>query len=221
MGLPEPRTRHQHEELFNRIGLLPSFNNKGPQCKLMRWFSFLECTKYYKGQLWALKMILEHHFSKSTDSYEEAPEPVQLPMHEKDPKEQLRKLKGELGALRLSVKVITEENLWVLDLIYEVSLSSWYTYGVRARTIKTPQQSVGEALADSDGKWQDELVQLVARCMTGTSNRDCFHNLSLMDNSWEDQLDKTHKLTDLVMHIIYYRCRSQATMQSLPPHRQA
>ena len=87
----------------------------------MRWFSFNETAKWYhgnsedgqlSGQLWATKMILEYHFKQQGANCDEQAEPTpQLPVSESDPKEELRKLRAQTGALRLTPTLITDSNV--------------------------------------------------------------------------------------------------------------
>jgi hypothetical protein len=231
--MPEPRTLDEHQQLWDLLPTLPSFVSKGPLCKLMRWFSFNDSAKYYhsysescqdmNGQLWALKMILEHHFSMTPQDEDNQPAArVQLPTNENEPREELRKLKAQTGQLKLAPQLITPENLWVLDLVIEVSKPSWNAYGRKAAEVKSPNDAIAEALNDQEGHWQTELVSLVASCMNGANNRDSFKKLGLLDcTSVQDADFKTSRLVDIVLLIIHNRSRSGATLTSLFPHRQS
>ena len=194
----------------------------------MRWFSFNDCAKEYhgttaegdyKGQLWALRMVLEHHFHTAVDEeLDAAPKPV-LPTHDDAPKEELRKLKAQMGALKLTPKLITDDNLWVLDLIMAVSDAGWHAYGDTAKNTKSVDHAIPEAIAMKQGRWQAEVVELVAGCLNGASNRKCFHKLGLLDCTDDAAVEKTDNLVDLVLLIIHHRARSGATLTSLIPHR--
>ena len=227
-GLPEPRTEQDNIQLYEMLKSMSSFTKKGPMCKLMRWFSFNESAKAYHGctsesgevtgQLWALKMVLEHHFEIAPDDGDAAPQPV-LPVSEADPQEELRKLKAQTGALRLAPKLINEDNLWVLDLVMTVSEASWYTYGTKAKHCKSVEDAVQDAVEDQHGKWQDELKHLVAGCLNCSSDRKNFKLLGLLDCNYDQALHKTSMLLDMVLLIIHHRSRSMATQTSLMPHR--
>ena len=196
----------------------------------MRWFSFNESAKWYhgnsedgqlNGQLWATKMILEHHFCKPGANIDEPAEPTpQLPVAESDHKEELRKLRAQTGALKLAPTLITDSNVWVLDLIMAVSSASWNSYGDKAKNLRTVSDAVHDALNDQQGLWQSELVSLVARCLHGSENRKYFNQLGLLASDGSPELNtKIAKLVDIVLLIIHNRCRSMVTVQSLPPYR--
>ena len=196
----------------------------------MRWFSFNDSAKFYHscvdsstemhGQLWALKMILEHHFSLTKDDEDEPAAKVELPTNENEPMEELRKLKAQTGQLRLAPMLITEDNLWVLDLVMEVSGSSWFAYGTKAKTVKSPNDAIVDAMKEQQGQWQTELVDLVANCLNGANGRQTFIKLDLLNCNAADADYKTTRLVDVVLLIIHHRARSGATMTSLFPHRQ-
>lgn len=229
-GMAEPRTDDDHMHLFSQIASLPSFQKKGPVCKLMRWFSFNETAKWYhgnsedgqlSGQLWATKMILEYHFKQQGANCDEQAEPTpQLPVSESDPKEELRKLRAQTGALRLTPTLITDSNVWVLDLIMAVSSASWNSYGEKAKHLRSVDHAVEEALNEQQGLWQSELVSLVARCLNGSDNRKYFNQLGLLASTGSPELTaKIDKLVDIVLLIIHNRCKSMVTVQDLPPFR--
>lgn len=216
-------------KLWEALPQMPSFVNKGPLCKLMRWFSFNDCAKSYHGisetsggytgQLWALKMVLEHHFNTSTDE-DDGPRPV-LPSDQDDHKEELRKLRNQAGPMKLTPKLITDDNVWVLDLIMAVSDQSWFTYGGEATHQKASvQYAVEYAMQQQEGLWQSELVALAKGCLNGANNRKVFHQLGLLDCNYQQAQSRTEKLVDVVLLIIHYRARSGASLTSLIPHRQ-
>lgn len=194
----------------------------------MRWFSFNDCAKEYhggstdageyKGQLWATKMILEHHFNTTSDKDDEAPKP-ELPTNGDEPKEELRKLKAQTGAMKLAPKLITDDNIWILDLIMAVSDGSWWAYGNKAKHVKAVEHAVKDAISEQQGNWQSELVGLVAGCLNGAQNRKYFHKLGLLDCNYEEAVRKTGKLVDIVLLIIHHRARSGSSLTSLVPHR--
>lgn len=226
-GMPEPRTDQQHHLLWDTLPTLSTFVSKGPMCKLMRWFSFNDCAKEYhggdsdaatlKGQLWATKMVLEHHFN-TTSEQDDAPKPM-LPTKDEEPKEELRKLKAQTGAMKLAPQLITDANMWVLDLIMAVSDASWYAYGDKAKNVKSVEHSVTDAISEQQGQWQSELVGLVAGCLNGAHNRKYFTKLGLLDCNYDQAVLKTSKLVNIVLLIIHHRARSGSSLASLFPHR--
>ena len=228
-GLEEPRTEAQYLQVWDLLTQLPSFQKKGPLCKLMRWFSFNDAAKNYhggisetgdiNGQLWAIKMVMEYHLATApADEQDDTPHVV-LPTKGSDAKEELRKLKAQSGQLKLTPRIITEDNLWVLDLVMEVSEPSWNTHGFKAKQVRSVAHAIADALEDHKGAWQTELVELVARCLHGSNDRTCFHKLGLLSCSGAEAVDKTAKLVDIVLLIIHYRGKSGARLTSLMPHR--
>lgn len=227
--MQEPRTEEEFYILWNILPEMPSFINKGPLCKLMRWFSFNEFAKYYHscpetaadvtGQLWVTKMVLEHHFQIACD--EEAEPKVVLPTHDAKTLEEIRKLKAQTGQLRLAPQLITAENLWVLDLIIEVSAPSWFAYGDKAKNVKSPSNAIEDAIHEKQGNWQAELVSLVANCLNGANGRKSFTKLELLNCNYEVAEQRTAKLVDVVLLIIHHRARSATSLTSLFPHRQS
>ena len=227
--LEEPRTDEEYSHIWGLLCQLPSFQNKGPLCKLMRWFSFNDAAKEYYGgialngricgQLWAIKMVMEYHLATVPAEEEDDAPPVVLPTRGSDALDELRKLKAQSGQLRLTPKIITEENIWVLDMIMQVTEPSWNTHGSKAKQVRCVAHAVADALEDHKGAWQAELVALVARCLHGSNDRICFHKLGLLKCSDDEATDKTAKLVDIVLLIIHHRGKSGARLTSLMPHR--
>jgi hypothetical protein len=122
--------------------------------------------------------------------------------------------------MKLAPMLITESNLWVLDLVMEVSGSSWFAYGTKAKTVKSPNDAIVDAMEEQKGQWQTELVDLVANCLNGANGRQSFTKLDMLNCNAEDADYRTARLVDVVLLIIHHRARSGATMTSLLPHRQ-
>ena len=50
---------HDAESLFDELGKMRSFNEKGGACKLSRWMSVEECWKKLRQEVWGAKLIYE------------------------------------------------------------------------------------------------------------------------------------------------------------------
>lgn len=97
MGIQEPQTSIEQDEFFQRLELLSSFSTKGPLVKLMRWFSWFESAMFYRGELWATKMILLGSGDNAAGE-EEAPEPVNAKaLAAKDARSELAALKKSMA----------------------------------------------------------------------------------------------------------------------------
>ena len=95
--------------------------------------------------------------------------------------------------------LITESNLWVLDLVMEVSGSSWFAYGTKAKTVKSPNDAIVDAMEEQQGQWQTELVDLVANCLNGANGRQSFIKLDMLNCNAEDADYGTARLVDAIL----------------------
>lgn len=142
LGIPEPQHMAQQQDLFESLGKLRSFAEKGPLVKLMRWFSFFESAAFYQGELYATKMIL---MSAGTEYEAEQEEPAASFDHEglasKDPRAELAELKKKKGVWKLAQLLITERNIDLQRMVMQVCRATWKHHALRARTIKSPSMS--------------------------------------------------------------------------------
>ena len=90
----------------------------------------------------------------------------------RDPKEELRQLKIQTGALRLAPQLITSQNLWTITLIYEACRPSKQVYSSKAKAQLGPVEAVAEAISDSKGGWAQELLDLVSLCFSGSEKQE-------------------------------------------------
>ena len=70
LGLPEPSSKEEREHIFNKILSMPSLTVLGPLTKMMRWFSFWECSDFFAGQCFMLKMIMQRGGSPEKFGFE-------------------------------------------------------------------------------------------------------------------------------------------------------
>ena len=56
--IAEPQSAQEREQLFNSLLDMNHIRALGPIVKLMRWYSWFQCERYYSGECWGLKLIM-------------------------------------------------------------------------------------------------------------------------------------------------------------------
>ena len=110
MGVPQPCTTEDFESLLAQVKEIECCINKGPLVKLMRWFSCFQSARWYEGQLFVLKMVLEAYLTENMGVAEEdlmcpgAPMPSEAVAERENPADQsAQAARHELSDLRLSL----------------------------------------------------------------------------------------------------------------------
>ena len=130
-----------------------NFRIKGPLTKMMRWFSWFESAKFYTGESYGLKFVLDYHFSAG-GALESAPPESVVVIGSSDPKTELQLLKSQMGGTRrLAPKLVTAKNIWVKDLLLVTGQASWLTFGRNSKECKTPSHALMEAVSDAKPEW--------------------------------------------------------------------
>eukprot|EP00438_Fugacium_kawagutii_P030972 Skav203548 [mRNA] locus=scaffold3576:25249:29754:+ [translate_table: standard] len=209
--VPEPTTFEDCSSLFETLGGMGSFCNKGPLIKLMRWFSWFESMLFLEGDLWATKMILESADGSGGGSDQEIDEkPIQA---KKDHKQELQELKKRKGSWKLAPELINSKNIAVKDCIMAIGKSSWQLFAERARKLLSPNQVLEFNLACSyTGYWKQELADIVY-----TSLEDPRHIQHLFpENRLHADVLVWH--VDLMEKLLQSRAQSLAVFHCLPPN---
>ena len=208
----EPASYEESQNLFDSLEMMDSFNKKGPLIKLMRWFSWFETMEFYRGDLMATKMVLEHSQGvMEAGSDKEIPEegPVQS---NKDPKKELADLKKRKGSWKLAPDLINDKALAVKDVIMTVCKSLWWIFMSKAKEILTPDHVLELNISCAyQGFWKHELIETL-----NTSLNDQKSLLHLTPQySTHDKVLQWH--VELLEKLLEQRCMSLLTLHCLPP----
>ena len=226
--LPEPSDPGGVEEVFNTLHRLNSFNALGPVAKLMRWFSWFEAEKHYRGEVWMTKMVmLDVGPSDGIDFAKEDQAQSELAFGPGlTPKEELNKLKQAHGCYSLAALLITPTSMFQKDLIATICQPLWYIFGEKASKILKPVDVEQETIGMAAGGWKRELCSLIS---TGLLDHKTFRYL-YQDNSFGFTEDGHHtKLlqkrlethAELVVKLLVKRSSSLAAQYLRPPFRYA
>lgn len=217
LGIPEPQHMAQQQDLFESLGKLRSFAEKGPLVKLMRWFSFFESAAFYQGELYATKMIL---MSAGTEYEAEQEEPAASFDHEglasKDPRAELAELKKKKGVWKLAQLLITERNIDLQRMVMQVCRATWKHHALRARTIKSPSDVFQYNVACStQWKWAEELEDMVRHgCFDREELFQQFH-----EEPGEDRKGLLAEHANFLEELLCVRGSSLAVAALTPPMR--
>ena len=217
LGIPEPQHMAQQQDLFESLGKLRSFADKGPLVKLMRWFSFFESAAFYQGELYATKMIL---MSAGTEYEAEQEEPAASFDHEglasKDPRAELAELKKKKGVWKLAQLLITERNIDLQRMVMQVCRATWKHHALRARTIKSPSDVFQYNVACStQWKWAEELEDMVRHgCFDREELFQQFH-----EEPGEDRKGLLAEHANFLEELLCVRGSSLAVAALTPPMR--
>ena len=159
-GVPEPSNARQREELFSEILELRSVTTHGPLVKLMRWFSYWECFKFYEGECWFNKLILSAGSSPHKGLDEDILPPDLVDGNLTD-REELRRLKLSLGSFALAPRLVTSESMWKNLLLITLGTPVWSAHSARAKEVKTAHEVQQATATSSAGAWSQEIVQLL------------------------------------------------------------
>ena len=213
MRKPEPTSREDKEALFTSLQYLPSFVDKGPLIKLMRWFSFFESMLFWDGQFWVNKMILaEQLFAEDPEQKDDAEPDQQLPQ-ESNPQRELQELKKKQGTWKLAPSLITERSLTIKDAILATGKATWKVHAAKAREVLSPLQVTQfNQSCSGDRFWAHELEELVASSLWN------FKTLQHLFPEWCIHKDALLYHTDLFDKVLEARAQSLASMNEVPPH---
>ena len=208
-GIKCPVSDAEHEELWDIcMSTIEIFQFKGPQVKLMRWFSYFEALTWHKGQFQIMKMVLEWHYGA-----EAAEEGAPVAAEDGDDRAVLNALKLKLGTLGMIPGLISDSSMWVNDMLVLLVQPAWHYYAYRASKVLTPKDGVAEAIKDALGSWQDELKDLVCCAF---STRSTHAKLGLLAGADQQQTRVSH-LVDMTVKMLHNRARSMTAAVHEPP----
>ena len=126
-------TEADYKALFDTLTELPSFTNKGPVVKLMRWYAWWSSFDWLekphgdgrRAEFYATKMIYEHHLQNTSGDVIHTDMAALLNDTSLSPQEQLRKLKQANGGFRLAHKVMTDELYSNSKVLYSIGQATW------------------------------------------------------------------------------------------------
>ena len=117
----EPQSAQEREQLFNSLLDMNHIRALGPIVKLMRWYSWFQCERYYSGECWGLKLIMlqgrENCSPNNCCQFVRQEESISLPTSGLTDKQELRQLKMKHGTWALAPLLVTPASMFQKDLI--------------------------------------------------------------------------------------------------------
>ena len=160
MGEQEPSFPEDLEALWDKTQDAPHWSKKGPLVKLMRWLSFFQSAHYYRGDHFALKMVLSQGDLSGLDGSDE--DGMGLPTkaaNDKEARAELAELKKTRGTWAVASKVITKKHIQQKDVLAVVSHAACTHHSEDARELLTPQQICDHTVQGVLGQgWAQELA---------------------------------------------------------------
>ena len=138
--IAEPCTAEQRDAVWRDFAVMETVRQKGPLMKLMRWFSFWDCNRFYRGEIWFSKVLLSGGDINAAD--DRGSSPLRLDTTGSlSAKDQLRELKMRHGTWAVARSLITPASYWRNELIYALGRPVWSAFSKRAADVKTPQEA--------------------------------------------------------------------------------
>ena len=170
--IDEPTTASEREALFQSMADLNSIKTLGPTVKLMRFYSFFQSEKFYHGEVWCTKLLmLETDKFTVTDgtNFVRTEESLTLPDSGISDKEQLRQLKMKHGSWGLAPLLVTPASFWQKNALVELGRPCWSAHASMCQNILTPTQFANHTIAQRQGGWKQEILELVLQGFFSTS----------------------------------------------------
>ena len=167
LNQPEPSNNEELVELWEKVQDAPHWNCKGPLVKLMRWLNFFQSANYYKGDHFALKMVLTHGDLKGMDGSSDEDMSSLTAMEQKKVLEEksksaraeLQELKKKKGNWAVAAKVLTKANIQQKDILCIVCRAACTHHSEEARELLTADQIQAHSVKAATGQgWAQELV---------------------------------------------------------------
>ena len=164
-NIAEPQSAAEREHLHQSVLELNSIRALGPIVKLMRWFSWFQCEKWYSGENWANKLVMLWGSDKCTPAgispFGKTEEGISMPTSGLTDRQELQRLKMKHGTWALAPLLVTPASMFQKDLIKFIIQPCWTHHATRAEQVLTPLQSALHTLEKCAGGWVDEIYDLV------------------------------------------------------------
>ena len=158
----EDGTPEQKERMFKDFLGMRTCQICGPLTKLMRWWSWWDCSRFFSGEIWMTKLLMTSSIDPEGDSVDS--QPFQLPDDQAGkltPQQELRQLKIKHGGWALAPSLVTEQAMWQRALIYEVGQPLWSMYSAMSKEVQKPGDVLAFTAQMSKQGWVKELADLI------------------------------------------------------------
>ena len=224
-GLEEPNDAEGKERVFQSMQSLNSIQVLGPLVKLMRWFSWFEAEKFYRGENYCNKllMMMDEDSPDPTKEVDFVKNEVLMSIEEKGEKiserAELQQLKIQLGTWSLAPLLVTSTSMWQKDLIAIVGAASWLHHFKRAKYVLTPLQVCQHTIAQSQGAWKLELLDMMNDSFYNTLNLKKLYTADSVPDAVKSARLKTHM--GFCTKLLGKRASSLCAFTLAPPIRYA
>ena len=165
MELPTA-TLCEQQYVYDRMGAMASFNERGVQCKLSRWYSINDSWKWLEPEVVGLRTVLR--WATNSDAGEGSSELVLGTAYSHA--ELIQDTKRKTGSWALAPHCLRNENLDNMRLYAITTSACWSEWGFRVEHITTPVGSKLYYIELAGGAWQREVVDVVRRSFATPAN---------------------------------------------------
>ena len=224
-GLEEPHDADGRDRVFQSMQSLNSIQVLGPLVKLMRWFSWFEAEKFYRGENYCNKllMLMDEASPDPTKGVNFVKNEVLRSIEEQGEKiserAELQQLKNQLGTWSLAPLLVTPTSMWQKDLIAIVGAASWLHHSKRAKYVLTPLQVCQYTIDQSQGAWKLELLDMMHDSFYNTMNLKHLYPADSVPDCVKNVRLKTH--LDFCTRLLGKRASSLCAFTLAPPVRYA
>ena len=220
--MAEPQDQEGKDRIWQGLSTLNSLSVLGPVVKLMRWFSWFESEKFFRGENFCNKLLMMENQTldptKGVDFINiEAIQAVEN-QSKISAKSELQKLKIAHGTWALAPLLTTPSSIWQKDLIALIAAQCWVHHSQRAKLILTPQQVCSWTIHQVQAGWKQELLDLVKDAFYKVETfKKLYPENDLVSKETRDIRTEIHR--DFICKLLGKRAASLVSFFRAPPLR--
>ena len=200
-GLP-CNTPEEQNQLFQALGSMRSFDQRGPLLKLSRWMSISDCWRFMNPELPGLWLLLgeamKHVDTIGADAQDEPPDTESAAVEPEKVQAELRKSGGHFEKARAWV---TPYNIFMMEMIDMTTKCLQEAYSHRASRVKNVDEGLSFEIERVERGIFGELLPLAQNCFYHKDRlRDLFYD--------ENRTDWLQEMIDFVFRLMYHRAEA-------------
>lgn len=217
--IQEPTTPEGRELLMQSLETMNSIRTLGPVVKIQRWFSWFQAERYYNGECWANKYIMEGKVDGDCKFVRSDDEKAMTKTTDLSDKQELQQLKAKLGTYSLAPLLITSASMFQKDIIKFIAQPCWTHHSSRAEKCLSPHQTSEFIIQKTLGGWVDELYDLIVQgFLTNAVLKELYPHMATSEDTLKHRLG-IH--LDFASRLVAKRSMSLMAQYCRPPLKYA
>ena len=157
MGLPS-NTVDEQQLIFDELGNMRSFNERGPIVKFSRWYSIHQSWRFYENEWPGLRAV--HQMIADKDQGEGSSDLGSSLLGGESAEKAFKTLRANTGTIKLIPRLLNETNFANMRMFVTVTETCWQTWAHRIGAVRTPQDSLEHHADQARGGWQTEISKI-------------------------------------------------------------